>query len=85
VAANVYHASTVVLQQTDLGELAGRNTGEAGSQFLKRYLDRFLGPETVTPKGHMTDDFLEGLRREGGALRGSVIPGHPRSRCVFGV
>lgn len=58
---NVYHASTVVLQQVGLAMLAGLTTAEAGPDFSGQYLDRFLGLETVTPKGHMTDDFVERL------------------------
>ncbi len=58
---NVYHASTVVFQQVDLGMFAGLSSGEAGPDFSQAYLDRFLGLETITSRGHMTDDFVARL------------------------
>lgn len=56
---NVYYDSTVIRQRVDLGKLAVLYSGEAGPGFAGRFVDRFLGLETNTPKGHMTEAFLD--------------------------
>jgi cyanophycin synthetase len=64
---NVHHGSTVIRQDVDLAQLAGRRSGEAGPAFAERFLERFCELRKRVPESAMSEDFLERLRSAPGA------------------
>jgi cyanophycin synthetase len=64
---NVHHGSTVIRQDVDLAQLAGRRSGEAGPAFAARFLERFCELRKRVPESAMSEDFLERLRSASGA------------------
>jgi cyanophycin synthetase len=64
---NVHHGSTVIRQDVDLAQLAGRRSGEAGPHFAERFLERFCELRKRVPESAMCEDFLERLRSASGA------------------
>ncbi len=64
---NAYHTATVFSQRVDLGALAGLTTAE-DPEFASRFCGRFVGLEKITPRGHMTSEFLSRLYDTAGVL-----------------
>ena len=63
---NVYHPSTVILQQVDFGVLSDASSEVAGKDFAAAFLDRFLMLESFLPNNGFKDSFIERLRKNTG-------------------
>ncbi len=64
---NIHHKSSVFRQEVDLGGFAGMHSGQAGPGFADRFVNRFLGLETLPAQGGPPDDFLDRLKSPEGA------------------
>ena len=86
---NVHHSATVFVQSVDLGDLAGRRTGEAGRRFGDRFAARFAGPGDVPFERALLEAILavelsvaRAMRRSDAPAFSRILP-DPRSTRSF--
>ena len=58
---NIHHASTVIRQHVDLGNLAGMRSGQLGQTFGERFLDSFQALRQEVPGGDFSTEFVRRL------------------------
>jgi cyanophycin synthetase len=58
---NIYHASTVIRQDVDLGRLAGMHTGQLGEGFGQRFIEGFRTLRKDLPGSDLEDSFIRRL------------------------
>jgi cyanophycin synthetase len=73
VGCNPYHASTVLRQRVDLGELAGLSSAAPGAEFAARFAARFAALEQLPAARRITDDFIDRLSAADGVPLDEVL------------
>lgn len=70
---NLYHETTVIRQEVNLGAVAGLHSGQAGPDFAARFVERFGGLETPNSGNGLKAGFLDRLNSTEGAPFSEVV------------